>query len=109
MKLFKDTPFFSNSSCFNKHTIRHVLMEHASKLFLFSKYCSTPLQKFNAFKITFLAEEVTCYVSNCKAKKTAPGWLKIFQQKGKKHKFLCHKHSNEYSSELKEPIEIVFN
>jgi hypothetical protein len=58
-------------------------MEHASKLFLFSKYCSTPSQKFNAFKTTFLAGEVSCYVTKCTTEKTAPGWLKIFQHKGK--------------------------
>jgi hypothetical protein len=83
-------------------------MGHASKLFLFPKYCSTPAQKFNPFKTTFRAEEVTCYVTKCTTQKDKPGWLKIFQQKGKKHRFLCHVHSNEYKSELKEAIEIVF-
>jgi hypothetical protein len=83
-------------------------MGHDSKLYWFPKICSTPAQKFNAFKTTFRAEEVTCYVTRCSTRKDTPGWLKIFQNKGKKHRFLCNVHSNEYKSELKEPIEIVF-
>jgi hypothetical protein len=85
-------------------------MGHASILSCFPKFCSTPRPpKFNPFKTVFRAEEVACYVTRCTTPKEKPGWLKIFQNKGKKHRFLCDAHSNEYKSELKEPIEIILS
>jgi hypothetical protein len=77
----------------------------------FSQCCSSsPPNRFNAHKRTFLDKEVSCYASGrCKTNKSDPGWMVIVSQKGRKHRFLCANHSNEFSSDIKEPIDIVFS
>jgi hypothetical protein len=57
-----------------------------------------------------LNTEVACYASNkCETEKSKPGWMVLVSQKGRKHRFVCPNHINEFSFDIKEPIEIVFS
>jgi hypothetical protein len=76
---------------------------------LFTQYYRTPAARHNPSKTTFLPDEVQCYASrHCGTKKSDPGWVKLVNEKARKHKFLCSKHINEYASDRKEPIVISF-